>query len=180
MASLQDQLMKLGLTNAQKVKQAKTEKSRKAKQKKKKGTVEVSDVQVSINQQKAQQYQKDLLKNKATQCDLEARSDHGKLLQMIAQHSEKDYQGEIDHHFIYDGKIKRIAVNDKTQKNLVNGQLAICVLNGKFYLINKEASEQLIKIDETVLVALHEKVDVSQVSEDDPYAEFSVPDDLIW
>ena len=181
MASLQDQLMKVGLINSQKVRQAKTEKSRKAKQKKKKkGTVEVSDVQVAINQQKSQLHKKDLLKNKATQSELETRSDHGKLIQMIAQHSEKNYQGEIDYHFIFESKIKRISINDKTQKNLINGQLAICVLNEKFYLINKEASERLMKIDASVLVALHEKVDVSQVGEDDPYAQFSVPDDLMW
>ncbi|MCK5819406.1 MAG: DUF2058 domain-containing protein [Psychromonas sp.] len=180
MASLQNQLMKLGLINAQKAKQAQTEKRRKAKQKKKKGTVEVSDVQVSINQQKEQQQQQDLLQNKATQGDLEARSEHGKLIQMIAQHCEKDYQGEIDYHFTYESKIKLIAINDNTQKKLMNGQLSICVLNDAFYLINKEASKQLIKIDESVLVALHDKVDLSKVEEDDPYAEFSVPDDLIW
>ncbi|MCP4322835.1 MAG: DUF2058 domain-containing protein, partial [Alteromonadales bacterium] len=28
--------------------------------------------------------------------------------------------------------------------------------------------------------ALHEKVDVEAIDEDDPYAEFAVPDDLVW
>ena len=180
MASLQEQLMKSGLINKQKAKQAQTDKRRKAKQKKKKGTVEVSDVQISINQQKELQQQKDLEKNQLAQEELAARSDHGKLIQMIAQHCEKDYQGEIDYHFTFDSKVKRIAINDQTQRSLVNGQLAICVLNDAFYLINKEATEKLVKIDESVLVALHEKVDVSQVEEDDPYAEFAVPDDLVW
>ena len=180
MASLQDQLMKSGLINKQKAKQAQTDKRRKAKQKKKKGTVEVSDVQISINEQKEQQQQKDLEKNQTAQRDLAARSDHGKLIQMISQHCEKNYQGEIDYHFTYDSKVKRIAINDETQTRLVNGQLAICVLNEAFYLINKEATEKLIKIDDSVLVALHEKVDVTQLEEDDPYAEFAVPDDLVW
>ena len=44
----------------------------------------------------------------------------------------------------------------------------------------KEAAEKLIAIDASVLVSLHEKVDISAVEEDDPYAEFAVPDDLIW
>ncbi|WP_022941365.1 DUF2058 domain-containing protein [Psychromonas hadalis] len=180
MASLQDQLMKSGLINKQKAKQAQTEKRRKAKQKKKKGTVEVSEVQVAINSQKEQLKQQDLDKNRATQEDLDARSAHGKLIQMIAQHCEKNYQGEIDYHFTYDKKVKRIAINDETQKSLINGRLAICVLNEEFYLINKEAAETLAAIDTSVLVALHDKVDVTAIDEDDPYAEFAVPDDLVW
>ena len=180
MASLQDQLMKSGLINKQKAKQAQTEKRRKAKQKKKKGSVEVSDVQVAIDEKKAQQKQQDLDKNKEAQIQLDARAAHGKLIQMIAQHCEKNYQGEIDYHFTFENKVKRIAVNDSTQQGLIRGLLAICVLNEEFYLINKEAAAKLNEIDASVLVALHEKVDVSEIEEDDPYAEFAIPDDLVW
>ena len=180
MASLQDQLLKSGLISKQKSKQANTDKRRKAKQKKKKGTVEISDLQIAINAQKDQLKKQDLDRNQATQNDLHARSEHGKLIQMIAQHCEKEYQGDIEYHFTFDGKVERIAINSETQLRLTNGQLAICVLNEAFYLINKEAAEKLISIDESVLVSLHEKVDTSAVEEDDPYAEFAVPDDLIW
>lgn len=180
MASLQDQLMKSGLINKQKAKQAQTEKRRKAKQKKKKGTIEVSDVQIAINEQKAQQKQQDLDKNRETQAQLDVRAAHGKLIQMIAQHCEKNYQGEIDYHFTFENKVKRIAVNEKTQQGLIKGSLAICVLNDEFYLINKEAAAKLSEIDASVLVALHEKVEISEIEEDDPYAEFAIPDDLIW
>ncbi|WP_413698993.1 DUF2058 family protein [Psychromonas sp. KJ10-10] len=62
---------------------------------------------------------------------------------MIAQHCEKDYQGEIDYHFTYAQKVKRIAINEQTQQSLVSGRLAICVLNDEFYLINKGASTNL-------------------------------------
>lgn len=180
MASLQDQLMKSGLINKQKAKQAQTEKRRKAKQKKKKGTVEISEAQRVINAQKEQQRLQDLEKNKAVQAELDARAAHGKLIQMIAQHCEKNYQGEIDYHFTYDNKVKRIAINDNTQQSLIHGRLAICVLNDAFYLINKEAAEKLADIDASVLVALHEKADSNDVDEDDPYAEFAIPDDLVW
>lgn len=180
MASLQEQLMQSGLINKQKAKQAQTEKRRNAKQKKKKGTIEVSAAQQTINAQKEQQKQQDLEKNKAVQISLDERAAHGKLIQMIAQHCEKDYQGEIDYHFTYASKVKRIAINEITQKSLINGLLAICVLNEDFYLINKEAAEKLTEIDASVLVSLHEKVDVQAIDEDDPYAEFAIPDDLVW
>ncbi|AGH80941.1 hypothetical protein PCNPT3_04995 [Psychromonas sp. CNPT3] len=180
MASLQEQLMKSGLINKQKAKQAQTEKRRKAKQKKKKGTVQVSELQVSLEQQKEQQKNQDLEKNRQQQADLDARAAHGKLIQMIAQHCEKNYQGELDYHFTYQNKVKRIAINNSTQQALINGALAICVLNDAFYLIHKEAAETLREIDSSVLVSLHEKIEASQLDEDDPYAEFAVPDDLIW
>jgi len=181
MASLQDQLMNSGLVNKQKAKQAQTEKRRKAKQKKKKGTVIASDVQVAIQEKAEIQKQKDLAKNQQTQEQLAVRAAHGKLIQMIAQHCEKNYQGELDYHFTYDSKVKRIAVTAEIQQGLIKGLFAICVLNDEFYLINKEAANKLRSIDESVLVALHDQTDtVEQNDEDDPYAEFAVPDDLMW
>lgn len=181
MASLQDQLMKSGLVSKQKAKQTNTEKRRKAKQKKKKGSVEVSELQKTVQQQKQQQKQLDLEKNQQNQQELDKRSAHGKLIQMIAQHCEKDYQGELDYNFTYENKIKRIAVNEKTKNSLTNGLLAICVLNEEFYLINKQAAQKLEEIDASVLVALHDKNSQQDIIEDDdPYAQFAVPDDLMW
>ncbi|MEJ6080525.1 DUF2058 domain-containing protein [Vibrio sp. 1-Bac 57] len=181
MASLQEQLMNSGLVNKQKAKQAQTEKRRQAKQKKKKGTVIVSDVQKAVQEKTELQRQKDLADNQETQQQLAIRAAHGKLIQMIAQHCEKDYQGELDYHFTYENKVKRIAVTPSIQQGLIKGSFAICVLNEEFYLINKEAAEKLRAIDESVLVALHDQTDNSTENEaDDPYAEFAIPDDLMW
>ena len=181
MASLQEQLMNSGLINKQKAKQAQTEKRRKAKQKKKKGTVIASDVQLAVQEKVELQKQKDLEKNQETQEELTIRAAHGKLIQMIAQHCEKNYQGELDYHFTYDKKVKRIAVTQEIQKGLIKGHFAICVLNDEFYLINKEAAGKLREIDESVLVALHDQTEnETEDNQDDPYAEFAVPDDLMW
>ncbi len=181
MASLQEQLMNSGLVNKQKAKQAQTEKRRLAKQKKKKGTVVISDVQKAVQEKTELQRQKDLADNQETQQQLAIRAAHGKLIQMIAQHCEKDYQGELDYHFTYENKVKRIAVTPSIQQGLIKGSFAICVLNEEFYLINKEAAEKLRAIDESVLVALHDQTDNSTENEaDDPYAEFAIPDDLMW
>jgi len=180
MASLQDQLLRSGLINKQKAKQVQTDKRRNAKQKKKKGTVEISAAQLAINEQKEQQRKQDLEKNKEIQAQLAARAEHGKLIQMIAQHCEKDYHGDVDYHFTFANKVKRIAINEKTQQSLINGGLAICALNEEFYLINKEAASKLREIDDSVLVSLHDKVEISDIEEEDPYAEFAIPDDLMW
>ena len=181
MASLQEQLMNSGLINKQKAKQAQTEKRRQAKQKKKKGTVIASDIQVAIQEKSELQKQKDLAKNQQTQEELAIRAAHGKLIQMIAQHCEKNYQGELDYHFTYNNKIKRIAVTLEIQQGLIKGYFAICVLNEEFYLINKEAAEKLRSIDESVLVALHDQTENKpQDDQDDFYAEFTIPDDLMW
>lgn len=182
MASLQEQLMNSGLVNKQKAKNAQTDKRRQAKQKQKKGTVNVSDVQLAVKQKAELQKQKDLENNQQTQQELALRAAHGKLIQMIAQHCEKDYQGDLDYHFTYDNKVKRIAVKPLIQQGLIKGHLAICVLNEDFYLINKEAAQKLREIDASVLVALHDqaKVVASDNQEEDPYAEFAIPDDLMW
>ena len=122
----------------------------------------------------------DLERNKAIQEQLAARAAHGKLIQMIAQHCEKNYQGEVDYHFTFANKVKRIAINEQTQLGLINGALAICVLNEEFYLINKEAASKLREIDDSVLVSLHDNVEISETEAEDPYAEFAIPDDIMW
>ncbi|MFT5652968.1 MAG: hypothetical protein ACI8W9_000904 [Psychromonas sp.] len=35
-------------------------------------------------------------------------------------------------------------------------------------------------MDPSVLVALHDKQEPLAAPEDDPYADFAIPDDLIW
>ncbi len=180
MASLQDQLLKAGLVDKQKAKQAQTEKRRKAKQKKKKGSVVVSEVQQQVQQSKQDQLSKDQSLNQEQQAILTQKADKAKIKQMLEQHSIKDYRGELDYNFTYEGKVKRLAIDLKTQKSLARGILAICVREDKFYLIVDKVALKLAEVDPAVLVQHNTDVEVSEMDEDDPYAGYEIPDDLMW
>jgi len=62
---------------------------------------------------------------------------------------------------------------------LSKGQLAIVEINkDSFELVPKKAGEKIAQRDSSYIV----KIDHTQVtlSEDDPYADYQIPDDLVW
>lgn len=183
MASLQDQLLKAGLTTKQKARQANTDKKRKNKQKRSGVKVEASmqeKVQQDIAKQQAQKQAKDAELNAKRKEELAAKEQHQRLLQILSHHQVKETQGEEAYNFSADGKVKTIYIDDKTQQAIVNGRLAICGLDEATYIVTSETAEKVATIDETVIYVSHERSADDVVDEDDPYADYQIPDDLMW
>ena len=75
-------------------------------------------------------------------------------------------------------EIKRIFMTTEVRKHLINGQLALVVLEGHYELVPKAVAEKIRLRDESVIVVLNEKQDTE--NEDDLYADYQIPDDLMW
>ncbi|MBQ4814447.1 nucleoprotein/polynucleotide-associated enzyme [Pseudoalteromonas luteoviolacea] len=180
MGSLQDQLLKAGLTTEHKMKVAKTEKRKQQKKKKKKGaTSDQTDLQKHIEQTKLAQQQKAEALNKAKQDDLKEREQVARVKQILEHHNQDEIKGDRTFNFTYESKIKELDVNEKTQQALSKGRLAICVLEGQFYVLEDEPARKVAEVDEKYIV-FHVEDSSNQVDEDDPYAGYEVPDDLTW
>jgi uncharacterized protein YaiL (DUF2058 family) len=65
---------------------------------------------------------------------------------------------------------------------LGKGQIAIVKLGELYELVPTAVAEKIKQRDEGLVVMLSENTSVStdQVDEDDPYADFKIPDDLMW
>ncbi|KZN41405.1 DUF2058 domain-containing protein [Pseudoalteromonas luteoviolacea] len=180
MGSLQDQLLKAGLTTEHKMKVAKTEKRKQQKKKKKKGaTSDQTDLQKHIEQTKLAQLQKAEALNKVKQDDLKEREQVARVKQILEHHNQDEIKGDRTFNFTYESKIKELDVNEKTQQALSKGRLAICVLEGQFYVLEDEPARKIAEVDEKYIV-FHVEDNNNQVDEDDPYAGYEVPDDLTW
>lgn len=183
MNSLQEQLMKAGLATKQDARNAKAEKRKKQKQKKKKGTVEVTELEQQVEQAKLDKLEKDKALNRELQEKAERKADIAKVKQMIKQHGLQDIEGEQVFRFTYENKVKEMAVDERTREALTKGKLGICVLDEDFYLLADETVRRISAIDETVVAYLYELgADESsdELDEDDPYAAYQIPDDLMW
>lgn len=186
--SLQDQLLKAGLATKQSARNAQAEKRRRSKQKKKKGTVEVSELDKQLQQSKLEKQAKDRVLNAQINQQAERKADLAKVKQMIKQHGLTDFHGEIDFNFTLDNKVKKIAVNDNIRAALVTGRLGICVLEQdtdeeEYYLLADETVRRIAQINASVVAYLYERQETKQqqeLPEDDPYAEYQIPDDLMW
>ncbi len=183
MASLQDQLLKAGLSTKQKARQANTDK-RKAKKQKKSG--------VKLEDNLQEKVQQDLIKNKAEKQakDAELNNQKKQLLlekeqllrieQILKHHSVPGTNGELTYNYTAGAVVKKLFVNEVAQKALINGRLALCSLNDITYIVTSETAEKIATIDQTVILLKNDKVDTPDVVEDDPYADFQIPDDLMW
>ncbi|WP_105167537.1 DUF2058 domain-containing protein [Pseudoalteromonas sp. T1lg23B] len=180
MGSLQEQLLKAGLTTEHKAKVAKSEKRKAQKKKKKKGaTSDPSDLQKHIAQTKLEQQQKAEELNKAKQAELKEREQVARVKQILEHHNQDSIRGEVTFNFTYENKVKELDVNEQTKQALSKGRLAICVLEGQFYVLQDEPARKIAEVDEKYIV-FHVEDDNNGPDEDDPYAGYEVPDDLIW
>ena len=72
-----------------------------------------------------------------------------------------------------------------TQTQLINGRLAIARLavdnkpEGEYAIIPAVVAEKIAQRDASSIV-LHSALSQDEQDEDDPYADFKVPDDLMW
>jgi len=183
MASLQDQLLKAGLTTKQKARQANTDKRKKNKQKRSGVNVEASvqeQVQQDIQKQKTEKLAKDNALNAQRQQLLAEKELQQRILQILTHHNVKDIEGELEYNYTFSGKIKKLFVNSQTQKALVNGRLSICGLNEVTYVVTSETAEKIATLDSRVVLLQNDKVESETVEEDDPYAAYQIPDDLMW
>ncbi len=179
MGSLQDQLLKAGLTTEHKMKVAKTEKRKKQKKKKKGATSNPTDLQKHIEQTKAEQAQKAAELNQQRLDEQKEKEQVARVKQILEHHNQDEIAGKVVFNFTFENKIKELEVDNVTHQALVKGRLAICYLEGKFYVLPDEPARKIAEVDEKYIV-LHAISEDQQKDEDDPYADFEVPDDIMW
>ena len=93
--------------------------------------------------------------------------------------------GESEYRFTADGAIRTLLVNDDLRKQLASGALVIARLGDRFELLPRVAADKVRERDASMIVLDHGQKTGAEApastSEDDAYyAQFQVPDDLIW
>lgn len=182
--SLKDQLMNVGLVDQKKAKKADAEKKKKNKQasKARKSGQKVTDEkalkQQELEQQRKEKQEKDRLLNLKRNEERQNKEIEAQCRQMIAQQQinlPKD--AEVSHNFVYDNKVKTMYVTSELQGQLIRGQVAIAVLEEKFYVIPDKFAE---KIEQRLPKFVIRVEPEEEPDEDDPYADYKIPDDLMW
>lgn len=183
MASLQDQLLKAGLTTKQKARQANTDKRKKNKQKRSGVSVEASmqeKVKLDLEKAKADKMAKDAELNEQKKQQLAEKEKHHRLQQILQHHQLKGVDGESTYNYTFGKLVKKLFVDATTHKALVNGRLALCGLEETTYIVTSETAAKLAELEPSVILVQNEKVESESPDEDDPYAEFQIPDDMMW
>lgn len=177
--ALQEQLLKAGLASKQKVRDVKTKKKRDRKAK-------VDDGSDALKQQIAQQKIEQAAKDKAlNEKRFNEASDKGLVRGLITEFTKFAITlpkgAEIKFNFTLDSKIHAVYVDEKLQSELLNGRLGIVRHEEKSFVVPHKLAERVNLLVPEWCGYLWEPTDKTQeVEEDDPYADYAIPDDLMW
>ena len=173
--TLQEQLLKAGLVTSKKA--AKVERTAK------KSRVQAREARAAVEENKKAQLDKQLSEQQK-QAAL-AKEYKAQVKQLIEMNRITIANGDIGFNFTDGNLIKKIFVDKLTQAQLINGRLAIARLlvdnnsEGEYAIIPASVADKIAQRDASSIV-LHSALSAEEQDEDDPYADFKVPDDLMW
>ena len=178
MASLQDQFLKAGLVSQKKVKQANQEKSKQKKDERRTGVQAVDEIRLAA--QETQRKNAERARELNAQRDALARQNAiaAQIAQMVQQSRQSKGKGDIAYNFTFDNKIKRIYVSAEVQAHLIAGRLVIVSQGESFELVPKVVADKIAERDAALVVRVNKTS--NEVDEDDPYADYKIPDDFTW
>jgi uncharacterized protein YaiL (DUF2058 family) len=177
--SLQDQLLKSGLASDAKAKQVKTEKRKQAKVQRNNGVEIVDEIKLSAEQARQQQAERDRELNRLKQ-QAEAQKALAAQIVQISQLNriEQDSNG-LAYQFNHQNKVKTIYVSEKVREALINGRAGIIGLDSGYEIVPAEIARKIQDRDVSRVVVLNQ-ISQATLAEDDPYADYQIPDDLMW
>lgn len=176
--SLQEQLMGAGLVDQKKAKAISKEKRKKAKQTPK-GHQQEDEIKAAAKQKLAEKAERDRAMNQERQKEVEAKEIQAQIKDLIKKNAIARKNGEIAYSFTHDKKIKKLYVDETLQAQLARGQIAIVAEGESYELVPKAVADKVAQRDAARVVVQNER-SKEVADEDDPYADFQIPDDLMW
>ena len=177
--SLQDQLLKSGLVSAAKAKSIKSDK-RKQTQQLRKNKVEVLDDTKELTQKiHTEKVDRDRTLNQLRQQQEEHKQLAAQIIQIIELNRlPRDAEG-LAYHFTDNNKVKRLYVSEVMRDQIADGRLAIAKLGNLYEVVSAETAKKVQSRDASSVIVFNQQ-DKQADSIDDAYADYQVPDDLIW
>lgn len=174
--ALQAQLLKAGLVDNKKAKKL----SKQAIHEKRTGDSSEAEIKAKIEQAKQEKLAKDQAIEQEKKTALQEKELKAAIMQMINQHKIRDTDGEIAYQFIDDSKIKKVYLNQQIYNALVAGSLVIARENDSYAFLPKALADRINAKMEGFIIVNNSEKNEQTTDEEDPYAAYVIPDDLMW
>ena len=178
MVSLQEQLLKAGLVDKKKVKQVNQDKSKQHKEVLRTGVEKINQSREAALEVQRQNAERARELNAQRDAAAAQKAILAQIAQLVQQNKQSKGKGDVPYNFTFGTKVERIHVTAQIVEHLVAGRLVIVHMNGSFELVPRVIGEKIAQRDAAIVVQVKKKV--QEVEEDDPYADFKIPDDLMW
>jgi len=181
--SLQEQLIKSGLVSAGQAKAVKSEKHKQVKQQQHNKTVTVAEAKEQAQKARLEQAERDRELNQERKQEEERKQLAAQVKQLIEQNRlplEKEITDDsIPYHFTDNNKVKTLYVSKAMRDQITQGELAIVKLGKLYEVVNAETALKIkSRLQASLIVSIEPKL--AEECQDDPYADYQVPDDLMW
>lgn len=178
---LQEQLLKAGLVKKSKVAEVAREQ---IKARHGKGPAAPSEIQREAERTRAEKAERD----RALAAERKAQAHAAELraqARQIIEDRKVPRSGDSEYRFTADGAIRTLLIDAELRKKLSSGALVIARLDDRYELLPRAAADKVRERDAGLIVLDHGQDAGAEppvaTSEDDAYyAQFKVPDDLIW
>lgn len=178
----QDQLLKAGVVTKQQVKKAQSSSNKKKKEQRSKKNNVVDENKLKAQQLAKEKVEHDKALNLRKEEQAKQKATSIEIDQLIISNLiKRSEECEIVYNFEHRKKVNRIYINEDMKQRIINGQLGIARIEGRYELIPKLIAERIKERNEKRVILFEQTEQEQQATdEDDPYAEFKVPDDLMW
>ena len=176
---LQEQLLKAGLVKKARAAEVLREqtKARLAP------TSTPNDIQRAAEMARAEKAERD----RALEAERKAKARTAELVaqaRQIIEDKKEPSAGEVEYRFTADGAIRTVLVSEAQRTSLASGALVIVRHGDRHALLPRAAADKVRERDPTRIVLDHRQdsgAAPAAASDDDAYyAQFKVPDDLVW
>jgi len=178
--SLFEQLKKSGLVDKNKAKKVKQSQYKSTKQKTKKGSAAQVD-EATLLSQKAhtEKVERDRQLNQQQKETAERKAIAAQIKQLIEINCLEDGDGDVTYNFTDANKVKHLYVSERVHKHIASGRLAIAKLGESYKLVPAPVAEKIKQRDAQYII-MSEPTTEPEIDENDPYADYKIPDDLMW
>lgn len=175
--ALQAQLLKAGLVDAKQAKKT----NKQTQHAKKLGQDNQQALKADLEKAKQEKLNKDQELNLVKQQALEEKTLRANIIQMIKQYSIESTDGEVAYQFIDEAKIKKLYINQQIYNAVVAGSLVIAKQEVDVYsFIPKDLASKIDAKMEGYIIGMQTQEQDQTTDEEDPYAAYVIPDDLMW
>lgn len=175
----QEQLLKAGLVTKKQVQKAQQDKSRNKKQQHAKKEIVVDENKIKAQKAAAEKAARDRELNRKKEEQARQKANSIEINQLITDNClPRDESCDIIYNFEHDKKIKRIYVDAQMKQQIIKGKLGIARIEGRYELVPQNVAEKIQQRNAKRVVIFDEPE--QEKTENDPYADFQIPDDLTW
>lgn len=193
--SLQDQLLNAGLVDKKQAKQVSKQKRKQQNVARRQKDGAIDENKQAIEKAQKEKQAKDKQLNAKKQDEANKKALQAQVFQLIERYRLKSTEGDIDYHFKDGTLVKRITLQQAFVDEIVRGRLCIARHKTKsqdttYVLIPKPIAERIEQRSHNFIIPItsdssKNSIEKSQTeppenSDEAYYAQFEIPDDLVW